>query len=161
MVRQSHEIVDKSGCSMSLFAPKSQNIRALKLKIKIHLPEHWNIITARDQSNGSPGPKTLCFSNKMTKNYLKSLCHLVSKGLLRPCSTSAVREQHWVGGWGGVGILSAFAELRFALFWQISLETWKIQIKFLRRSFQLGQWIFCPLRQFKFQGPCLNSGKQS
>ena len=105
MVWQSLEIVDKSRCSMSLFAPKDQNMRALKLKIKIHLPEHSNIITARDQSNGSPGPKALCFSNKMTKNYLKSLCHLVSKGLLRPCSTSAVR-----------GNLSEFAELEVSSF---------------------------------------------
>ena len=41
MVRQSHEIVDKSRCSMYLFAPKSQNMRALKLKIKIHLQHYY------------------------------------------------------------------------------------------------------------------------
>ena len=40
MVWQSLEIVDESRCSMSLFALKGQNMRALKLKIKIHLPEH-------------------------------------------------------------------------------------------------------------------------
>ena len=144
MVWQSLEIVDKSRCSMSLFAPKGQNMRALKLKIKIHLPEHWNNITARDQSNGFPGPKTLCFSNKMTKNYLKSLCHLVSKGLLRPCSASAVRTAFG-------GILSAFKELLVCSFLTNYSRDLANSNKIFKAIFSvLDRWIFCLLRQFKF-----------
>ena len=154
MVRQSHQIVDKSRCSMSPFAPKSQNMRALKLKIKIHLPEHWDIITARDRSNSSRGPKTLCFSNKMTKNYLKSLCHLVSKGLLRPCRTSAVRTAS-AGDWAH----SRYQLRRFLTSYSRDLAN---SNKIFKALFsELGRWIFCLLRRFKFQGPCLNSGKQS
>ena len=53
----------------NFFAPKSQNMHALKLKVKIHLPELWN---NEISPMGTSRPKTLCFSNKMS--YLKSLC---------------------------------------------------------------------------------------
>ena len=44
--------------------------------------KHFLVLRYRDQFNGSSRPRTLYFSDTMS--YLKSLCPLVSKGLLRP-----------------------------------------------------------------------------
>ena len=55
------------------FCPQKSKHARIKVENKIHLSEHWNndvsatkwnmFCFSEDQSNGSSGPKTVCFSN--------------------------------------------------------------------------------------------------
>ena len=64
MVRQSHEIVDKSRCSLSLFASKSQNMRALKLKIKFMSQSTETLLLRETSPMAPPDPKPSAFQIK-------------------------------------------------------------------------------------------------
>ena len=65
--------------------------------MSLQLGETFLALRYRDQSNGSSGPKTLCFSNTMS--YLKSLYPLVCKGF---DNVNLLSRQHLftLQGWG-------------------------------------------------------------
>ena len=67
------------------------------MMMSLQLGETFLVLRYRDQSNGSSGPKTLCFSNTMS--YLKSLYPLVCKGFdnvnLGPVARTLVSANRW------------------------------------------------------------------